>query len=169
MDDTFEYDKTYLGDGLYVSHSHGQIKLACIREFNEDRPDGKDVRHWVYLEPEVLTAFIKHQRRRRILDGERCDQLAVRFAFAAIEAEFAHAALHLASEGVPAGPLGARQIVKVAMPDDPGGALLPEGPVSAPRNHGQRRKHDQHDRIKEAKENDVALVQSEAVIPWKHR
>lgn len=67
MDDTFEYDKTYLGDGLYASHSHGQIKLSCVREFGEDRPDGKDVRHWVYLEPEVLTEFIKWCKENRLL------------------------------------------------------------------------------------------------------
>lgn len=46
--------ETYLGDGLYASHDGYQYVLRAPREFGD---------HYVALEPEVLSAFLKYVER----------------------------------------------------------------------------------------------------------
>lgn len=56
-------DKTYLGDGLYVSFDGYSFTLSAPRGFGE---------HYVVLEPEVLDEFLRYvyDIRNKIKEGK---------------------------------------------------------------------------------------------------
>lgn len=53
----------YLGDGLYAKHDGFGVSLYTDRTEIEPCRDPRQVRHWVYLEPDVYAALLKFVAR----------------------------------------------------------------------------------------------------------